>query len=263
MRWIFESYWFGLLYPLVLLASVAGGYWYARRRYYKKQRSWKQSGTENAIIGFYGLLLSFALLISGNAHRDRVNIVNAHGDALEAIYREGSQAHDDTVKLLTKDGVIALLEARLLADPKTEAEDTRLHQRTSLLYTDLLHHVQMLHEKERITTDERRYYNDVILKAKGLDYRIQYSEMERTPLSVMILITLGSLLTGLLIGFANGFNEEHHFLIPLIFYTLTTLTVLTIRDLDNPTSGLIRPSNKKYENVMMEIKQESENSLRR
>lgn len=263
MRWIFESYWFALLYSLLLLTSVAGGYWYARRRYFKKQRSWKQSGTENAIIGFYGLLLSFALLISGNAHRDRINIVNAHGDALEAIYREGNQAHDDTVKLLIKNRVVSILEARLLADPETEADDTRLHQRTSLLYTELLRQVQMLYEQERITTEERRYYSDAILNAKGLDYRIQYSEMERTPLTIMALISLGSLLTGLLIGFANGFNEEHHFLIPIIFYILTALTVLTIRDLDNPTSGLIRPSNKKYENVMMEIRQEEENPLRR
>src|SRR5882672_4968705 len=69
MQSFFESAWFTTVYSLLLLLSIAGGYILARCQYLKKQKAWKPSGTENAIIGFYSLLLSFALLTSGNAHK--------------------------------------------------------------------------------------------------------------------------------------------------------------------------------------------------
>lgn len=254
MQSIFESSWLTALYPFLLFASVAGGYFFARNRYYKKQRIWKPSGTENAIIGFYGLLLSFTLLSSGNANRERNNLVHQHADALSAIFRE-SELSDDSVKRGFVDRITEILSMKVMSDNNIMNRDTTNDMQTDSLYNKLIQDVKRMGRMQLLNASESRFYMDKIHTAIALDYRIQYSELERTPITIMVLLIIGSLLIGILIGFTNGFNEEHHFLIPFIFLILTSLTIVTIRDLDNPAVGLIRPSYKNYENMLRDIKQ--------
>jgi hypothetical protein len=77
--------------------------------------------------------------------------------------------------------------------------------------------------------------------------QIRLSYEERTPIRLIIVLLVGSWLVGLLIGFMSGINVDHNFLVPLIFFILTYITILTIHDLDNPTSGLIKPSFQGYD----------------
>ncbi len=53
-------------------------------------------------------------------------------------------------------------------------------------------------------------------------------------------------LIGILVGFMNGFYEKRHYLVPLIFVVIVSLMVQSIRDLDNPYGGTIRPQ---YDNL--------------
>jgi len=253
MQSFFESVWFTTIYPLLLLLSIAGGYILARSQYLKKQ-VWKPSGTENAIIGFYSLLLSFALLSSGNAHKERTNLVHQHADALSAIYRE-SELSSDSVTGVIRESLVAILTTKLESiNQKAKDEDIVSDTKTDSLYGKLHSDIKQMARLKVITPEENRFYIDKLNVAIALDYHIQYSELERTPITIMILLIGGSFLIGILIGFTNGFNEEHHFLIPFIFFVLTSLTVISIRDLDNPTVGWIRPSYKNYENMLMDIK---------
>ena len=253
MQSIFESSWLTAIYPLLLFASVAGGYFFARNRYYKKQRIWKPSGTENAVIGFYGLLLSFTLLSSGNANKERNNLVHQHADALSAIFRE-SELSNDSVKGVFRDRIKEILSLKVIGDKNIMNRDTTHDMQTDSLYNKMIKDIKMMERIQILNADESRFYMDKIHTAIALDYRIQYSELERMPITIMVLLIMGSLLIGILIGFTNGFNEEHHFLIPFIFLVLTSLTIITIRDLDNPTVGLIRPSYKNYENILKDMR---------
>ena len=254
MQFFFESPWFTIVYSLLLLLSIAGGYVLARSQYLKKQKAWKPSGTENAIIGFYSLLLSFALLSSGNANKERTNLIHQHADALGAIYRE-SKLSSDSVTGIVRERLVAILTTKLaLANQKVSDEEIVSDTKTDSLYDQLHSDIKQMARLRVITPEENRFYTDKINAAIALDYRIQYSELERTPITIMILLIGGSFLIGVLIGFTNGFNEEHHFLIPIIFFVLTSLTVISIRDLDNPTVGWIRPSYTNYENMLMDIK---------
>jgi len=254
MQSFFESAWFTIIYSLLLLLSIAGGYILARNQYLKKQKAWKPSGTENAIIGFYSLLLSFALLSSGNANKERTNLIHQHADALSAIYRESTLSPDSVTRVI-RERLVAILTAKLESvNQKAKDEDIVSDTKTDSLYGRLHSDIKQMATLKVITPDEHRFYIDKLNAAIALDYHIQYSELERTPITIMILLIGGSFLIGVLIGFTNGFNEEHHFLIPFIFFVLTSLTVISIRDLDNPTVGWIRPSYKNYENMLMDIR---------
>jgi hypothetical protein len=75
--------------PLLIL-TVATGYGLARRRFNALRLPWKPSGVENAVIGVYALLLSFAFYMSGNASRETTTLVHEHSDALAMLYREAA-----------------------------------------------------------------------------------------------------------------------------------------------------------------------------
>ena len=85
---------FTILYPLVLTGMIIVGYAIATKYYYRRQVAWKASGIENGILGLFGLLLSFTLLMSGNAQKERTNIVHqmADGVAQMKIYMEIGRA---------------------------------------------------------------------------------------------------------------------------------------------------------------------------
>ncbi len=248
MNSMLESVWFISLYPVALILSIASGYLVARKQYVEKKISWKPSSTENAIIGFYGLLLSFSLYSSGNSYRERTSMVHQHVDAIASIQREGLLAND-SVRITINSWV----KEALLSELKYYNDDSgpaKTEKRTDSLYTGLISSLKQMSESQMINASQLRFLMDKINAAISLGYRIQYSHQERTPATVLTLLILGSLLIGLLIGFANGFNENLHLLVPLIFFLLTSLTISTILDMDNPSFGIIRPSHENYVNML-------------
>src|SRR5688572_8354517 len=78
----FDSGFFTIFYPLVLIGMIILGFFIARKYYFKRQVAWKASGIENGILGLFGLLISFTLLMSGNAQKERTAIVHQMGDAV-------------------------------------------------------------------------------------------------------------------------------------------------------------------------------------
>jgi hypothetical protein len=238
---LYQSILFPILFTVVLLASIAGGYFYAHRRYLKRERTWRASGVENGIIGFYGLLLSFALLTAGNLNKERNTLIYQHVDGLGNLYRRSLLMPDSTQAWVQRNVVhlIRLKTASINADRQSLA---RLQQETEEAYTimwkELAGHSFDEQDITEITHD--------LAVLHSIDLRIGYGFQERTPTLVMIVLRVGSWLVGILIGFTSGFNPEHSILVPLIFFILTDLTMLTITDLDNPVSGFIRPSYGKY-----------------
>lgn len=247
-----DSGYFDFLYIVILVSSVVSGYMIARYRYLKKKRVWKISGTENGIIGFYGLLISFILIQSGNSNRERTDFIHQHCDALATIHLE-SLSVPDSIHLSLHDDLIKILEFNLRASNAEVGDFQAVYTESGNIYNDIWAKLGKIKwEGSSLIASSR--ITEQMHRATALNYRILYSHKDRTPAEVMVILILGSWIVGLLVGFTNGFNEEHHFLVPIIFITLTGLTLLSIRDLDNPTSGMIRPSYESYRNLLTDIK---------
>jgi hypothetical protein len=73
--------------------------------------------------------------------------------------------------------------------------------------------------------------------------------MERTPLPIMVTLILLSFTIAFLVGFMNSFQEMPNYMIPVIFFVITVLMVTGIRDLDNPSGGLITPQYDDLEDI--------------
>lgn len=235
---------FTILFPLVLIGMIVAGYLIANIYYYKRQVTWKPSGIENGILGLFGLLLSFTLLMSGNAGKERTNIVHQMSDAVaqmktaaDVLAPEDTAAvygylrkHIDLHLALYDKGIA---ESRDLVDTLNKLNDglwPSLHYRY-----DSVEFNQHIHTLLPI-------YNQL----NAASFKLAYSYNERIPTLMYLLITLASWLLGLLVGFMNGFNEKRHYLVPLIYLVIVSLMMQAIRDIDNPYKGSVKP---KYENL--------------
>jgi len=248
-----DSGYFDFIYVTLLISSVALGYSIARYRYLKKQRVWKISGIENGIIGFYGLLLSFILIQSGNSNKDRTNLIHHHSDALATIHRE-SLSMPDSIRMSMHGDLIKILEFNLRASHAGAGEFQAFYSETGDVYNNVWTNLARNKQENSLLKSTMDFTTEQMHRATALNYRILYSHQDRTPLEIMALLVLGSWIVGLLVGFTNGFNEELHVLVPIIFIMLAGLTLLSIRDLDNPASGMIKPSYKNYRNLLNDIR---------
>lgn len=182
-----------------------------------------------------------------------MNLVHQHADAIGKLYRE-SRFLDDSLRLQVKQFLIRLLEIKKESIKVTAIKRPLLDEKSNQLTAAFWEFIIQVAKNDTNKNNEARIVANEIHSIISLNYRIQYSNQERTPSLIMILLIFGSWLIGLLVGFTNGFTPEHHFLVPIIFLILSSLTVLIIRDLDNPNSGLIRPGYNNYVNMLNQIK---------
>ncbi len=235
-----DSPWSTLCYPFTLLAAVLLGAAYARRRYHGRQRRWQAVGLEGSVFGMYGLLLSFTLVASGNAVRTR--------DA--AVHTEAAQA-------------LGLAQQSLFGAPALRAITTR-HLRRYLA-------IQLRHPTPT-PTQCRQLIGELAAATHGFDQRLAayaaghpaevaavqslqnqagalhatalallYSFRERTPsLTVVALVSL-SWAMGFLVGFMNAFQPQPSRVLPALYIGTAALLMTTIRDLDDPSRGIVTP----------------------
>jgi hypothetical protein len=70
MRSYFDHPWYFAVYAALLQGSVACGFALAHFQYLRKERDRRPTGLEAAIIGLFGLMLSFTFLAAHSAARD-------------------------------------------------------------------------------------------------------------------------------------------------------------------------------------------------
>lgn len=244
-----DSAFFSFAFPILLILFVVAGYWLAQRNYVKKGNNWKMSGAEASIIGFFALLISFTLLTSGNSMRERVNLVHQQSDALAQLKRSGAGL-PDTLRANINAFIVQHIRSQLDFQQDASIGKDSLISRISANNARFLQWLTLTDKR-----DSARQFNLSSLMPAynavcSTTFRMAYSYEERTPLLIILLIVFGSLLIGLLIGFMNGFHESRHYLVPLIYIVIVSLTVQGIRDLDNPFTGTIRPSYKNLVNIL-------------
>lgn len=242
MRYLIDSTLFTIMYPILLVGTLIWGYLLAKKRYKDKGRIWAPSGTEGPIIGFFALLLSFTFLSTNNAMRDRVLMVHKEADAVSNLRRQSLLCSQD-FKTITKDFLVQYIDQQIaFYDARDQQEFDQIKNRMELLNGSYLSNILKIGSNNPDAKLQLQalypYYNSL----SSSFYAITYSFAERTPLSIIGLLIIASLLIGALVGFMNGFYDGgKHLLVPLIFIVLVTLSVQTIRDMDNPTTGAIKP----------------------
>lgn len=242
-----DSTFFSFLFPIMLILCVAGGYYGAYRSYKRKHETWKMSGVETSIIGFFALLLSFTLLSAGNGIKERTNLIHQQSDGLAQLYRN-TYFLPDTLQLRAKKYLLTHIELMLSFQEEKRANKDWVEQQINHNNEAFIQFLSILKK-----SDANKEYVATLLPSFNLlsasAFRILYSYEERTPLLVIILIIISSLLIAFLVGFMNGFYEKKHYLVPLIYIILVALTVQAIRDMDNPYHGSIKPSYQNIKNI--------------
>jgi len=241
---------FTIVYTFLFASSIVIGYWYAERNFIKKGKVWRPIGVENGVIGFYGLVLSFVLVMAGNTSKERNALIHSHSNALEVIHMN-SLFFPQTMRTMVDKELLTMIELRQQLGNADAGEFDKV---CSQIEND---HLRIWNELKSnasaLSAVELNSLTQHIAEATALHYQIKQSYRERTPMRLMLVLLLGSWLIGLLIGFMAGVNTDHNWLVPIIFFVLTLVIVLTIHDLDNPQSGLIRPSYGGYENLKQMI----------
>ena len=242
MRYLIDSTLFTILYPILLVGTVIWGYLIAKKRYKNKGRIWAPSGTEGPIIGFFALLLSFTFLSTNNVMRDRISLVHKEADAISNLRRQSLLCSEDYKTFTTKYLLKYIDQQIVFYEVRNDHESVKVKKQMEHLNGEYLTNILKLGnsnpESKRQLETLYPFYNNL----SSSFYAITYSFAERTPLSVTGLLIIASLLIGVLVGFMNGFYDDgRHLLVPLIFIVLVTLSIQTIRDMDNPNKGAIRP----------------------
>jgi hypothetical protein len=242
-----------LVFLLFLATSVAAGYLYARWRYIGPSRPWKPTGVENGIVGLYGLLLSFAFLMSGNASREHDQVVYEHNDSFAMLFREArllpSQDGDAVRSQVRR---IMALEVQSIGSDESERE--AIQAKATQLYDDLWRDVAARAARAPVGPDFRPAL-DQVQHAIALEYRLRFMDRDRTPTLVISIVVAGALLVGYLVGFMSGLDPRHHLLVPAIYFVLAGLAVTTILDLNNPRRGVLRPDSVNYETLTRQLEE--------
>ena len=91
-QFIFVSYWFNFPFCILLFFFVGAGVLCAG--HYKKKHKWENSGIENAVVGIFGLIISFTFLQAGNAHRERYAYIHKQANNIDMLYRYSKEMPD-------------------------------------------------------------------------------------------------------------------------------------------------------------------------
>ena len=235
-RSLFDILWFTLAYPVSLLLAVALGYLVAEVHYRRRRKIWKPSGIENALITIFGLLLSFTLLSSNNTLKERTVLIHQSSDAVAELYRES--------ELLPAAGpaIVRSLLLRFLALELAEHRPKPLPDPAHVRKIAVLDRQAWQQLRAAVRPEDVRRLLPALHKLSAATSRLHYSYQEGTPYSIIGLLLISSWAIGVLVGFTNNAQENRHYFVPLLFMVISVLTVQTIRDLDNPELGFIRPN---------------------
>lgn len=237
MQSVFDSSWFTFFFSTLLFLFIGSGILYASL--YKKKNKWESSGIENSVVGIFGLIISFTFLQAGNSHRERYAYIHREANNIEMLYHYSKEMPDSFYKQ-TKIFLMAFLNNQLTY--KEQANDEQFlfnaKQIADLYWSDL----EYYKKQNTNWTNQLNKISDCFDEIRLSFLLNAYSYSERTPPLVMFLLVTMSLLIGFLVGFMNGIKSKIHYLVPLIYFVMITLTMMVITDLNNPLGGLIKPN---------------------
>lgn len=253
---LMDANWFPYMYLTVLICTVLVGIGLSYKLRIAESNIWKSKSLVSAIIGFFSLLLAFTLSSSSNSDKSRTNFMQQHRGALANLYRQ-SFLFDDSLHRSVKDYILKAIDYKLAGVTNNSAGSIReLDRKASILNNTYMRSMSVIAKNNPAANSGARAIADAMNKIIDLDAQVHYSNQERTPAIVMMLLLLVSWAIGLFMGISGVLFKNKYYLGPIIYTCLTSLTVLIIQDMDNPHQGLVRPPYDIYMDLMTEIKAE-------
>ncbi|MEX1133062.1 MAG: hypothetical protein WEC15_07565 [Flavobacteriales bacterium] len=254
MQFYFDHPWYYVVYAALLVASVAGGFALAHYQFHKKQRDWRPSGIEAAIIGLFGLMLSFTFLAAHNATRERNRMVHEQADAI-ATMRRNSLLLTEPLKKETRHFLRAHLAIELRMDSARFDGREAVHDRMEGLMGRYLSRL-MEHSADSTLTDGVHVLMHDLNAVSSTYYRAYYGYEERIPRLMIDLLLISAMLIGLLVGFMNGMGgvELRQMITSVLFLVIVLLTIRTVLDMNNPYHGTIQPEQENLERLLESLR---------
>jgi len=247
-RSLFTVFWFSLAYPVSLVVAVLIGYWVAEVNYRRRQRTWKPSGIESALITIYGLLLSFTLLSSNNALKERTVLVHQSSEAVTEIYQE-SQLLSPSTHAAARAFLLQFLSLELAQHRPGQLPSASHLRNIETLDFQAWRYFRQASQVTATQAAELRLLLPAFHKLHVATSRLHYSYQERTPYPITMLLFISSWAIGILVGFTNSAQETRHYFVPVLFVIISALTIQAIRDLDDPELGFIRPNYNNFQDL--------------
>lgn len=235
---LLNSSWFTFSFAVLLLLSICCGIFYATR--YKKKANWESSGVEAAIVGIFGLIISFTFLQAGNAHRERYANIHKEAINIEMLYRY-SKEMPDSFQRYTRQVLTSFLDNQLDYEKTGDRQFFFKAKKISDSYWEMLRSYN-IQSSDFGNTHPLNKISDCFDQVQSSVSLYAYADYERTPPFIMFLLVTVASLIGFLVGFMNGIKPKTHYLVPTIYFVLITLTIMVISDLNNPRMGFIKPS---------------------
>ncbi len=228
-----------LLLTLIGLATALGGMLRARLAI-----NMDTFPATSASVTMLSLLIGFTFSVALNRYDTRRDLVVEEAAALtmmwERIRLEPPEFRDRMQPLAQRytaarlayfqHGVV--VDRQRAADVASEVEMNKLWAITN----------------ELVAVDTRpmvtRALLDAMSRVDDAAWRRESAAREHIPLLVIDLLILFSLITAAIIGYSTGLNAKVNRPINIAFFTLLTLAILMVLDLDRPRSGLVRVSQK-------------------
>ena len=236
---IFDSSWFNFLFPIILFLLIGAGVLYAV--HYKKKHKWETSGIENAVVGIFGLIISFTFLQAGNAHRERYAYIHKQANNIDMLYRYTKEM-PDSLHRQTKLFLLTFINYQITYKKQPNDEKFLAYARQIIDS----YWLQLEYYKKQSTSasnaNQLNKISECLDQVQSSFILNAYSFSERAPPLVMFLLITMSLLIGFLVGFMNAIKSKIHYVVPLIYFVMVALTMMVITDLNNPFTGFIKPN---------------------
>lgn len=228
-----------LLYPFLLLGFIFLGRKTASHSI-KKRYEWKPLGMENGLVGFYGLLVSFALIQSGNYANERQTMIHHVSDDASEILRTSVTFEPELGARIRS--YFSSLFKTMEELPGTTPQDISLHIKTiDRLDEEMDKHLSAYIAAHPLEKDEITSLLAKVDRMISTYYRLMHSYHRTIPKLILAILLLFSLLIGFLMGFTGKRNGNQVHVSTTIFIVISFIIMNVINDLDNPSIGIIQP----------------------
>ena len=246
MRIVLDSILLPFVYPFLLLLFLSLGAIWAQKFFLQRNKSWKVVGVENGLLGIFGVLVSFTMVISGNFVRERADYIHSEADELSLIFRT-SKFYDKALQGKVHDYLRDFLRVQISNKTPTISQCSLLIDSMEVINKKLDNFLVQYAQLSVKAESDVRNLVPLVERARSKYYVLIYSFMERTPIPVLTTLIILSFAMAVMVGFMNAFQESKNYVIPIIFFAVTVFMINGIRDLDNPSGGFIKPH---YEDLM-------------
>lgn len=229
----FDSAFFIPIYVILLIIFAFLGHRVAKRekKIFGGERNYESQGLLQAFIIFLSLLYTFTLTGASSHFRDSKVLVAQEADAIAEVYRWAKNFEkEDKLKF-----VKMLLEYTEYRADYTQSFDKN---KATVLQDNMWTFIMAKEKDEKYSWTAHKTL-EALSASTHLYWDKYYSDKDRVPLPVIMLIFLFSMIVTFFLGYTNQNRRAHFAVNVLTFVSLNILMMITIRELDLLYHGLI------------------------